>query len=149
MERIISVMGEDVRDNMLEIDAVSNSSQMRLHGFISNPILRRASSVDQYLFVNGRPVKDKVLVAALRASMLFCSIIHCIRSLMGGFCASGSLAMASIIMPLTVCSFEIAYMSLHSFSLRLRDSCGVVSQIALLKRVKKCSSRWFILFSFS
>ena len=70
MERIITVMGEDVRDNMLEIDAVSNSSQMRLHGFISNPILRRASSVDQYLFVNGRPVKDKVLVAALRAAYM-------------------------------------------------------------------------------
>ena len=70
MERIIAVMGEDVRDNMLEIDAVSNSSQMRLHGFISNPILRRASSVDQYLFVNGRPVKDKVLVAALRAAYM-------------------------------------------------------------------------------
>ena len=70
MERIITVMGEDVRDNMLEIDATSNSSQMRLHGFISNPILRRASSVDQYLFVNGRPVKDKVLVAALRAAYM-------------------------------------------------------------------------------
>jgi len=70
MERIIAVMGEDVRGNMIEIDETSNSSQMRLHGFISNPTLRRASSVDQYLFVNGRPVKDKVLVAALRAAYM-------------------------------------------------------------------------------
>nr|MBQ0091165.1 DNA mismatch repair endonuclease MutL [Candidatus Enterousia merdequi] len=70
IERIISVMGEDVRGNMLPVDVSSSSSEMRLHGFISNPTLRRASSVDQYLFVNGRSVKDKVLVAALRAAYM-------------------------------------------------------------------------------
>jgi len=70
LERVISVMGEDVRGQMLPVDAKSSSSQMRIHGFISNPTLRRASSVDQYLFVNGRPVKDKVLVAALRAAYM-------------------------------------------------------------------------------
>jgi DNA mismatch repair protein MutL len=70
MERIVAVMGDDVRGQMLEIDATSSSSDMHLHGFISNPILRRASSVDQYLFVNGRSVKDKVLVTALRAAYM-------------------------------------------------------------------------------
>ncbi len=70
LERIISVMGEDVRGSMLGVDAVSGSSEMRLHGYVSHPTLRRASSVDQYLFVNGRPVKDKVLVSALRAAYM-------------------------------------------------------------------------------
>ena len=70
MDRIVSVMGDDVRGQMLEIDVTSSSSEMRLHGFISNPVLRRASSVDQYLFVNGRCVKDKVLVSALRAAYM-------------------------------------------------------------------------------
>jgi len=70
LERVISIMGEDVRGNMLPVDAVSGSSEMRIHGYISHPTLRRASSVDQYLFVNGRPVKDKVLVAALRAAYM-------------------------------------------------------------------------------
>ena len=70
LERIISVMGEDVRGSMLAVDATSSSSYMRIHGYISHPTLRRASSVDQYLFVNGRPVKDKVLVAALRAAYM-------------------------------------------------------------------------------
>jgi len=70
LERIIAIMGEDVRGQMLEIDAHSSSSDMHLHGFVSNPTLRRASSVDQYLFVNGRPVKDKVLVTALRAAYM-------------------------------------------------------------------------------
>ncbi len=70
MERIISVMGEDVRGQMLPVNATSGSSDMRLHGYISHPTLRRASSVDQYLFVNGRSVKDKVLVSALRAAYM-------------------------------------------------------------------------------
>jgi DNA mismatch repair protein MutL len=70
MERIIAVMGEDVRDQMLSVNATSSSTDMRLHGFVSHPTLRRASSVDQYLFVNGRPVKDRVLVAALRAAYM-------------------------------------------------------------------------------
>ena len=70
LERVIDVMGTDVRDSMLYVDATSSSSEMKLHGYISHPTLRRASSVDQYLFVNGRPVKDKVLVAALRAAYM-------------------------------------------------------------------------------
>lgn len=70
-ERIAAVMGDDVRGNMLNIDAVSaTDATMRLHGFVSKPTLRRASSIDQYLFVNGRPVKDKVLVGALRAAYM-------------------------------------------------------------------------------
>ena len=70
-ERIVAVMGDDVRGRMLEIDATSRSTaEMRLTGFVSEPTLRRASSVDQYLFVNNRPVKDKVLVGALRAAYM-------------------------------------------------------------------------------
>jgi DNA mismatch repair protein MutL len=71
MTRIASVMGDDVVGRMLDVDATSGSNAgMRLTGFISEPTLRRASSVDQYLFVNGRPVKDKVLVGALRAAYM-------------------------------------------------------------------------------
>ncbi len=71
LERIASVMGEDVRGRMLRVDVASESNaQMQLRGYISHPTLRRASSVDQYLFVNGRPVKDKVLVGALRAAYM-------------------------------------------------------------------------------
>ena len=70
-ERIVAVMGDDVRGRMLDINAESmSSSGLKLTGFISEPTLRRASSVDQYLFVNGRPVKDKVLVGALRAAYM-------------------------------------------------------------------------------
>lgn len=70
-ERIISVMGDEIQGRMLEVSETSNSSgALSLHGFISEPTFRRASSIDQYLFVNGRPVKDKVLVGALRAAYI-------------------------------------------------------------------------------
>ena len=70
-ERIIAVMGDDVRGAMRAVDAESTSmGGMKLTGYISEPTLRRASSVDQYLFVNGRPVKDKVLIGALRAAYM-------------------------------------------------------------------------------
>ena len=71
MERVTAVMGEDVTGRMLEIEAQSSSGAgLKLTGLVSEPTLRRASSVDQYLFVNGRPVKDKVLVGALRAAYM-------------------------------------------------------------------------------
>lgn len=70
-ERIISVMGDEVQNRMLELNDTSNSNgELSLRGFISEPTYRRASSVDQYLFVNNRPVKDKVLVGALRAAYM-------------------------------------------------------------------------------
>ncbi len=71
LTRITSVMGDDVSGRMLDIDATSRTNvNMKLSGFVSEATLRRASSVDQYLFVNGRPVKDKVLVGALRAAYM-------------------------------------------------------------------------------
>ena len=70
IDRIVAVMGDDVRGRMRAVSAESSSGAMKLSGYISEPTLRRASSVDQFLFVNGRPVKDKVLVGALRAAYM-------------------------------------------------------------------------------
>ncbi len=70
LERMSSVMGDDILGRMMEVKEDSESSELSLTGFISEPTLRRASSVDQFLFVNGRPVKDKVVVGALRAAYM-------------------------------------------------------------------------------
>lgn len=70
LERMAAVMGDDIMGRMLEVDADSGSAELSLTGFISEPTLRRASSVDQFLFVNGRPIKDKVVVGALRAAYM-------------------------------------------------------------------------------
>ncbi|MDR1696911.1 MAG: DNA mismatch repair endonuclease MutL, partial [Rickettsiales bacterium] len=68
LERIYTVCGDDLAGRMIEISG--DDGKLKLTGFVSEPTLRRASSVDQYLFVNGRPVRDKVLVGALRAAYM-------------------------------------------------------------------------------
>jgi DNA mismatch repair protein MutL len=66
LSRIMDIMGDDTKDNLLEIGATDKD--ITLSGFVSIPTLRRASGIDQYLFVNRRPVKDKVIIGALRAA---------------------------------------------------------------------------------
>ena len=68
LERAMAVMGADSAGRMIEINC--RGGNLKLTGYISEPTLRRVSSADQYLFVNNRPVKDKVLVSALRAAYM-------------------------------------------------------------------------------
>src|SRR5262249_41509326 len=53
-------------DNALAIDA--NREGFRLTGFAGLPTLNRPTSQHQYLFVNGRPVRDKLLAGAVRGA---------------------------------------------------------------------------------
>lgn len=69
-DRVSAIIDDDISDKMLEIKSLSSSGELKMHGFISIPTYRRASSIDQYLFVNGRGVRDKVLVSALRAAYM-------------------------------------------------------------------------------
>ena len=50
----------------LPIDAEREG--FHLTGFAALPTYSRGSAVTQYLFVNGRPVKDKMLIGALRGA---------------------------------------------------------------------------------
>jgi DNA mismatch repair protein MutL len=65
-ERLTQVMGTDFSLNALPLEM--NRGAIDLKGFISLPTLNRASSSHQFLFVNGRPVKDKLLHGAIRAA---------------------------------------------------------------------------------
>ncbi len=64
--RMEAVLGRDFRANALEIEAEREG--IRLTGFAALPTYSRGAAVAQFLFVNGRPVRDKVLVGALRAA---------------------------------------------------------------------------------
>ncbi len=64
--RLAAILGRDFADNALAIDAVREGC--RLVGFAGLPTLNRATARDQYLFVNGRPVRDKLLVGAVRGA---------------------------------------------------------------------------------
>ena len=68
--------------------------------------------------------------------MNFCCIIHCTRSFLSGLCSSGSFAMASSIIPVTVCSFDSSAILYHSSFVGTCGNTGFVSQMALLSNVK-------------
>jgi len=66
LARLGDVLGPDFRANAIAIDAEREG--VRLSGFAGLPTLSRANTLGQYLFVNGRPVRDKLLVGAVRAA---------------------------------------------------------------------------------
>ena len=66
LARMGQVMGKAFRDNAVEIDALRETT--RLTGFAGLPTLNRANSLQQFLFVNGRPVRDKMMLGAIRGA---------------------------------------------------------------------------------
>lgn len=66
LERLGAILGREFRDNALEIDAEREG--LRLTGFAGLPTYNRGNAMQQYLFVNGRPVKDKLLTGAVRGA---------------------------------------------------------------------------------
>ena len=64
--RLGDVLGNDFRTNAISIDAEREG--VRVTGFAGLPTLSRANSLGQFLFVNGRPVRDKLLFGAVRAA---------------------------------------------------------------------------------
>lgn len=64
--RLARILGAEFAENSLPIDA--NRDGLHMTGFTALPTYSRGSSVAQYLFVNGRPVRDKMLYGALRAA---------------------------------------------------------------------------------
>ncbi len=66
--RLRTVLGRDFAENALRIDAERDG--FHLTGFAALPTYSRGAAVAQYLFVNGRPVRDKMLLGALRAAYM-------------------------------------------------------------------------------
>src|SRR5262249_33981230 len=58
LARLAQVMGRDFADNALQLNVTREG--MQLTGHIGLPTLNRATSAQQYLFVNGRPVRDRL-----------------------------------------------------------------------------------------
>ncbi len=64
--RLAQVMGREFTENALPIDATRDG--IRLFGYAALPTYSRGAAVAQYLFVNARPVRDRMLTGALRAA---------------------------------------------------------------------------------
>ncbi|ASP36189.1 DNA mismatch repair endonuclease MutL [Labrenzia sp. VG12] len=66
LARIAQILGKDFVDNAMEIDAEREG--VRLSGFAGLPTHHRGNAQHQFFFVNGRPVKDKLLLSGLRGA---------------------------------------------------------------------------------
>lgn len=68
LRRLAAILGRDFEPNALVVDAEREG--VRLTGHIGLPTFNKATSTSQYLFVNGRPVKDKLLTGAVRGAYM-------------------------------------------------------------------------------
>ena len=66
LTRLGAIMGREFEDNALPIEAEREG--LGLTGHIGLPTLNRGNAARQFLFVNGRPVRDKLLYGAVRGA---------------------------------------------------------------------------------
>ena len=66
LKRLTQVMGRDFGDNSILIDTAREN--VKITGYTSLPTLNKANSLSQYLFVNNRPVRDKLLLGAIKGA---------------------------------------------------------------------------------
>ena len=66
--RVRRLLGTQFMDSAMQIDATRDD--IRLRGFAGLPTFSRGAATHQFLFVNNRPVKDRMLIGALRASYM-------------------------------------------------------------------------------
>jgi DNA mismatch repair protein MutL len=66
LKRLSKLMGRDFADNAAPIEAAREN--VRLSGFAGLPTYNRANAQAQFLFVNGRAVKDRLLLGAVKGA---------------------------------------------------------------------------------
>jgi DNA mismatch repair protein MutL len=66
LTRLGDILGADFRASAIEVR--SEREGVAVEGFAAAPSLTRANALGQYLFVNGRPVRDKLILGAVRAA---------------------------------------------------------------------------------
>jgi DNA mismatch repair protein MutL len=66
LERVGKVLPKDFVENSAEIDFAGDD--LKIRGYVSIPTYHKASATEQYLFVNNRPVRDKLLIAAVKVA---------------------------------------------------------------------------------
>ena len=70
--RLSRIMGREFIENAIPLDATRDA--LTLTGFAALPTYSRGAAVAQHLYVNGRPVRDKLLTGALRAAYM--DVLH-------------------------------------------------------------------------
>ncbi len=62
--RVAAMLGEDFIANAMKLD--HEGSGLRLHGWFCLPTYARSQADQQYFFLNGRPLRDKLIASAVR-----------------------------------------------------------------------------------
>jgi DNA mismatch repair protein MutL len=66
LKRLGAILGRDFADNAVPV--MAERDHVRLYGFAGLPTFNHATAQKQYLVVNGRPVRDKLLNGAIRGA---------------------------------------------------------------------------------
>ena len=66
LARLAAVIGRDFQDNAVRLDAEREG--VRLAGWAGLPTFNKGTAAHQYLFVNGRPVKDRLVIGAVKGA---------------------------------------------------------------------------------
>lgn len=66
LTRLARIMGRDFHDNAAKVE--TSREGVTLSGYAGLPTYNRANAQMQFLFVNGRPVRDKLLIGAVRGA---------------------------------------------------------------------------------
>ncbi len=66
LTRLGDILGAEFRSHAIDVRAEREG--VTVDGFAASPALTRANALGQYLFVNGRPVRDKLILGAVRAA---------------------------------------------------------------------------------
>jgi DNA mismatch repair protein MutL len=72
LARMADVLGAELRENAVPVEGEREG--VSVSGLAGLPTFSRANSLAQYLFVNGRPVRDKVMIGAVRAA--YSDLLH-------------------------------------------------------------------------
>ncbi len=65
-DRLAAILGRDTGDNLVPVNEERDG--FRLLGYAGLPTLHRVSTHGQYVFVNNRPVRDKLMLGAIRGA---------------------------------------------------------------------------------
>ncbi len=66
LARLGALLGKDFQENAVPVEAGRDG--LRIAGFAALPTFNRANTLGQFLFVNGRPVRDRLLLGAVRGA---------------------------------------------------------------------------------
>ena len=68
LNRISDVLGADFKSNALSIESIKED--VTITGYISLPTLNHNTNAKQFMYVNGRAIRDKQILGAIRAAFM-------------------------------------------------------------------------------